>query len=255
MGAATTCSNRGYSSAVQRRERCSTAGVGARVFHECPGPATELHQHRRHLSTIAPPCRNPSSLSRARTDAPFLQTHLRGELPYTLASRVTQCPRVPGSDALVRTTGLRPAPDDAQRGARVSEIASLRQRHVVFGPTTYVQLHGKGRKERSIPLWPRTAQILKEWFREIDAREDAMALPNVRGAALTRFAIHVLLRKAVQVASTRCPSLKSKRVSPHVIRHGTAMALLQVGVPGIAVILSTSGRRVTRPIFTSCVRP
>jgi integrase/recombinase XerD len=120
-------------------------------------------------------------------------------------------------------------------GARVSEIASLRQRHVTFGPTSYVQLHGKGRKERSIPLWPKTAQILKEWFREIDAREDAMAFPSVRGAPLTRFAIRLLLRKAVQVASTRCPSLKSKRVSPHVIRHGTAMALLQAGVD-LAVI-------------------
>jgi site-specific recombinase XerD len=120
-------------------------------------------------------------------------------------------------------------------GARVSEIASLRRQHVTFGATSYVQLHGKGRKERSIPLWPKTAQILKEWFREIDAREDATAFPNVRRAPLTRFAIHLLLRKAVQAASTRCPSLNGKRVSPHVIRHGTAMALLQAGVD-LAVI-------------------
>lgn len=115
-------------------------------------------------------------------------------------------------------------------GARVSEIAALRQQHVTFGPTCYIQLHGKGRKERSIPLWPKTAQILKEWFREIDARDDAMAFPNVRRAPLTRFAIHLLLRKAVQAASKGCPSLNGKRVSPHVIRHGTAMALLQAGV-------------------------
>jgi integrase/recombinase XerD len=120
-------------------------------------------------------------------------------------------------------------------GARVSEIASLRLQHVTFGPTCYVQLHGKGRKERSIPLWPKTAQILKEWFRELEAGDDAMAFPNVRRAPLTRFAIHLLLRKAVQAASTHCPSLKGKRVSPHVIRHGTAMALLQAGVD-IAVI-------------------
>jgi integrase/recombinase XerD len=62
-----------------------------------------------------------------------------------------------------------------------------------------------------------------------------MAFPSIRRGPLTRFAIHLLLRKAVQVASTRCPSLKNKRVSPHVIRHGTAMALLQAGVD-IAVI-------------------
>ena len=115
-------------------------------------------------------------------------------------------------------------------GARVSEIAALRRQHVTFGPTCYVQLQGKGRKERAIPLWPKTAQILKEWFHEIDARDDAMAFPNVRRSPLTRFAIYLSLRKAVQAASTRCPSLKNKRVSPHVIRHGTAMALLQAGV-------------------------
>jgi integrase/recombinase XerD len=120
--------------------------------------------------------------------------------------------------------------------ARVSEITALRQRHVTFGSTSYLQLLGKGRKERAIPLWPKTAKILKEWFREIEARDDAMAFPNVRRAPLTRFAVHLLLRKAIQAASTRCPSLKSKRVSPHVIRHGTAMALLQAGVD-IAVIV------------------
>jgi integrase/recombinase XerD len=81
-------------------------------------------------------------------------------------------------------------------GARVSEIACLRQQHVTFGPTCYVQLHGKGRKERSIPLWPKTAQILQEWFREIGARDDEMAFPNIRRAPLTRFAIHLLLRNA-----------------------------------------------------------
>ena len=87
----------------------------------------------------------------------------------------------------------------------------------------------RGAQESTVQ-WPKTAQILKKWFRERDARDGAMAFPNVRRAPLTRFAIHLLLRRAVQTASTRCPSLKSKRVSPHVIRHGTAMALLQVGV-------------------------
>jgi integrase/recombinase XerD len=67
-----------------------------------------------------------------------------------------------------------------------------------------------------------------------------MAFPNVRRTALTRFAIHRLLRKAVAAASTRCPSLAAKRVSPHVIRHGTAMALLQAGV-NLAVIAAWLG--------------
>jgi len=52
-------------------------------------------------------------------------------------------------------------------GACVSEISGLRQSHVIFGRKTYVQLHGKGRKDRSIPLWPRTARVLKDLFGDL----------------------------------------------------------------------------------------
>ncbi len=104
-----------------------------------------------------------------------------------------------------------------------------------IGGKGYVQLQGKGRKDRSIPLWPRTTRVLKEWFRELGKREQAVAFPSIRGEPLTRFAIHLLLRKAVRQASRHCISLNKKRVSPHVIRHSTAMALLQSGVD-IAVI-------------------
>jgi site-specific recombinase XerD len=62
-----------------------------------------------------------------------------------------------------------------------------------------------------------------------------MAFPSIRGEPLTRFAIHLLLRKAVDRASARGVTLRKKRVSPHVVRHSTAMALLQSGVD-IAVI-------------------
>ena len=120
-------------------------------------------------------------------------------------------------------------------GARVSEISGLRQSHVTFGGKSYIQLHGKGRKDRSIPLWPRTARILKDLFRELGQPEQAMAFPSIRGGPLTRFAIHLLLRKVVDRASASCRTLRKKHVSPHIVRHGTAMALLQSGVD-IAVI-------------------
>ncbi|MFZ0760711.1 MAG: tyrosine-type recombinase/integrase, partial [Candidatus Sulfotelmatobacter sp.] len=70
-------------------------------------------------------------------------------------------------------------------GARVSEISGLRQSHVTFGAKSYVQLHGKGRKDRSIPLWPRTARVLRDWFRELGQSEQAMAFPSTRGEPLT----------------------------------------------------------------------
>jgi integrase/recombinase XerD len=83
-------------------------------------------------------------------------------------------------------------------GARVSEISGLRQSHVSFGSKSYVQLHGKGRKDRSIPLWPRTARMLKDLFRELDQPEleQAMAFPGIRGEPLTRFAIHIVIAKS-----------------------------------------------------------
>jgi site-specific recombinase XerD len=120
-------------------------------------------------------------------------------------------------------------------GARVSEISTLHQNQISIAAKSYVQLHGKGRKDRLIPLWPRTARVLKEWFRELGQGNQAVAFPSVRGEPLTRFAVHLLLRKAVDQARGRCPSLSRKRISPHLVRHGTAMALLQSGVD-IAVI-------------------
>src|SRR5271163_3840312 len=113
-------------------------------------------------------------------------------------------------------------------GARVSEIAALKCNQVSIASKSYVQLHGKGRKNGMVPLWPRTAKILKEWFRELQTQPTTVAFPSIRGEPLTRFAIHLLLRKTV--AQTSCPSLKNKRISPHVLRHSTAMALLQSGV-------------------------
>jgi integrase/recombinase XerD len=112
-------------------------------------------------------------------------------------------------------------------GARVSEVCALRRHQVGLGTRSHVQLHGKGRKERAIPLWPSTARILREWLRE---NTGSTAFPGIRGEPLSRFAVRLLLQKAAADAATHCPSLKKKSISPHTIRHGTAMALLDAGV-------------------------
>ena len=112
-------------------------------------------------------------------------------------------------------------------GARVSELCALRVDQIGLGKSSYVHLHGKGRKERAIPLWPSTARVLRDWRRENTA---SMAFPGVRGEPLSRFAVRLLLQKAVATASSNCFSLRKKRISPHTIRHGTAMALLDAGV-------------------------
>jgi integrase/recombinase XerD len=114
-------------------------------------------------------------------------------------------------------------------GARVSEITALRRAQVCFGATTFLALHGKGRKERTVPLWPQTSRVVQAWFREGSVAAEQIAFPNTRGKPLSRHGVMSLLQQVVHVATTACPSLRTKTVSPHVIRHTTAMHLLQSG--------------------------
>jgi site-specific recombinase XerD len=122
-------------------------------------------------------------------------------------------------------------------GARVSEIASLGRQQVALGASSSVQLLGKGRKERMVPIWPRTARALRAWFREIGGAPNGRAFVSARGTPLTRDGIAYILEQAVERAGARCPSLRTKRVSPHVIRHATAMHLLQAGVDVATIAL------------------
>lgn len=115
-------------------------------------------------------------------------------------------------------------------GARVSEITALRQEQFQFSASSFVQLTGKGRKERTIPLWTNTVSVLKAWFREAGSTPTAIAFPSARGKRLTRNGVDYILKQAVERTKSQCPSLAHKRVSPHVIRHCTGMHLLQSGV-------------------------
>jgi integrase/recombinase XerD len=115
-------------------------------------------------------------------------------------------------------------------GARVSEMTSLQRNQVHFGASTFLELHGKGRKERTVPLWPHTARVLQAWFHELGSKCGRVAFPNARGQALTRHGVDYLLKEAARAAAVKHPELKGKRISPHLVRHSTAMHLLQSGV-------------------------
>jgi site-specific recombinase XerD len=104
-------------------------------------------------------------------------------------------------------------------GARVSEVTTLKRGQICFGASTFVQLLGKGRKERTVPLWPDTAQVLKGWFEELGEAAGPMAFPNARGKALSREGVDYLLQQAIQRAISACPSLATKHITPHVVRH------------------------------------
>ncbi len=115
-------------------------------------------------------------------------------------------------------------------GARVSELVGLRVADLLLDRASPLHLHGKGRKERVVPLWKRTAKQLRAWLPRIDESPDAPVFPNRAGKPMTRSGIEQRLRVAVTKASARCPSLAARRISPHTLRHTTAMHLLQSGV-------------------------
>jgi site-specific recombinase XerD len=117
-------------------------------------------------------------------------------------------------------------------GARVSEIVGVRVVDVVLDGAACVHLHGKGRKDRSVPLWKSTAVAIRAWLQANPTlRGSAALLPSRSGHPMTRCNVAQRLAIAVDRASVEQPSLKTKRVSPHSLRHTTAMHLLQSGVP------------------------
>ena len=116
-------------------------------------------------------------------------------------------------------------------GARADETAHLTRGALDLGRPASVRILGKGRKTRLCPLWDHTAQVLRAFLG--DRRDGSAETPvflNVRGQSLTRFGIHALVERAVARAATRMPSLNTKRVSPHSVRHTTAVHLLRAGV-------------------------
>jgi integrase/recombinase XerD len=115
-------------------------------------------------------------------------------------------------------------------GARVSEVIALRRADVALPPSRHVQVTGKGRKQRVIPLWESTAQRRGEWMAQIGAGPEACLFPNREGRPLSRSGVGKRLRRAVRAAAGRCPTLQGRRISPHTFRHTTAMHLLQSGV-------------------------
>jgi integrase/recombinase XerD len=114
-------------------------------------------------------------------------------------------------------------------GARVSEAIGLNIEHIFLDRTPRVELHGKGRKTRTIPLWKSTAKELARWIRQRAAEPNAPLFTNRVGERITRSGVARRLAIAVASAMKTCPSLRNRRVSPHTIRHTTAMHLLEAG--------------------------
>jgi integrase/recombinase XerD len=124
-----------------------------------------------------------------------------------------------------------------QTGLRASELVSLRCKDVVLGTGAHIRCLGKGRKERCTPLRRDTVKVLQTWLKERRGDADQPLFPSMRGDKLSRDALEHLVRKHSLTGSRSCPSLAGKRVSPHTLRHSTAMELLQHGVDQSVIAL------------------
>lgn len=124
-----------------------------------------------------------------------------------------------------------------QTGLRASELVGLRCGDAVLGVGAHIRCLGKGRKERCTPLRHDTAKALQTWLKERHGDADQPLFPSIRGDRLSRDALEHLVRKHCLTATRSCPSLAGKRVSPHTLRHSTAMELLQHGVDQSVIAL------------------
>jgi len=114
--------------------------------------------------------------------------------------------------------------------ARVSEIVDLRIVDLRLEKNGTVRIVGKGRKERVLPLWPNVIDILRRWISSNRFSGNDPLFPSKRGKKMTRSAVTKQLASTVTTAMDKCPSLKRHTISPHTIRHSTAMHFLQSGV-------------------------
>jgi integrase/recombinase XerD len=117
-----------------------------------------------------------------------------------------------------------------QTGLRVSELTGLRNQDIELRTGPHVRCWGKGRKERATPLRPGTVSVLSTWMKERGGHPQDPLFPTWRGTPLTRDAVAALVAKHAATAGRQQKTLSTKKVTPHVLRHSCAMALLRGGV-------------------------
>jgi integrase/recombinase XerD len=124
-----------------------------------------------------------------------------------------------------------------QTGLRLSEIIGLRQGDIYLDRGAHVRCEGKGRKQRCTPLTRTTVNALRTWVREQGTDEEKTLFPTTRGGQLSHDSVQYLVAKYAKSAARSCATLRKKRVTPHVLRHTTAMELLLSGVDRSVIAL------------------
>jgi len=122
-------------------------------------------------------------------------------------------------------------------GLRVSELINLHWGDITLGSSSHVRCVGKGRKERVTPITKKTASIIKSWFNENKPNNENLVFTNARKGKLSRDGFRYILKKHIKRASNNCVTLKRKSISPHSLRHTTAMQLLNAGVDSMVIAI------------------
>jgi site-specific recombinase XerD len=131
-----------------------------------------------------------------------------------------------------------------QTGLRLTELTALKVQDVHLGGGAHVRCQGKGRKDRCTPLNNQTVVVLKNWLREHGGMTGDPLFPTRRGNSLSPDAVESLVAEHARTAARNCPSLRDKRVTPHVLRHTNAMQLLRAGVDIATIALWLGHERV-----------
>ena len=136
-------------------------------------------------------------------------------------------------------------------GFRLSELRQLSLDDVVWGQKMSVSCIGKGRKQRSVPLSKEVSTCLRNWVKELGHID--ILFPTIHGKKMSPDAVQYLLQKYAAIAAKNCLSLKNKKVTPHMLRHTTAMRLLQSGIDqaSIAIWLGHESIKTTYIYFTA----
>jgi integrase/recombinase XerD len=134
-----------------------------------------------------------------------------------------------------------------QTGVRVSELVGLRVGDVHLGTGRHIRVLGKGRKKRATPLTGELAAVLRPWIAERGGAPGDPLFPTRQGRPLSRYTVGLLVGKHAQTAAAACPSLTTKRVTPHVLRHTAAMLwrAKQVDIATIALLLGHESVQTT----------
>jgi integrase/recombinase XerD len=183
------------------------------------------YRHPEHAAMI----QRVLAIPPKRTDR-ALVTYLTEDETHALLAAPDRTTRIGRRDHALLLLAL-------ETGLRVSELTTLTCSAVLLGTGAHVRCHGKGRKERITPLRRQTRAVLQAWLTERAGAPDDPLFPGPTRRPLSRDAIRRLVDRHIAAATTSCPSLAEKTVTPHTLRHTCAMTLRRHGVDAATIAL------------------